>query len=614
MENSLSLNISSTSDCCFSPSEINQPKHTPVIHIIGGLMKRFIPISLFLAAGFAILQPLHAQFMVRATIDGIQEGTQSSGRGVMFGKFSPDYKTLTYQITFAKLSGNFTGAHFHFAPTGGIVQPITFVGNTATGTWSIPDTLLKYFFTNGIYINIHSSVNPGGEIRGAVIPTQVLFTFAMNGTLAGTQSSALGTGWLRIKDDAVQTLEYNIVFSGLSGPFTGMHIHAKPTETILIPLDSSDSTSSAGTLTKYADSVLKLLVQGNLAIDIHSTVYPAGEISGNITPSGDIPFVAAIDGPQAGTSSLGRGTVWAVLSSDLSTIRYSATYAHLQGSFTVAHFHTSVGNGVIHPVTFIGESTVGQWTGFSDANLQDLLRGRVYLNIHSSAAPGGEIHGTLHYVDKVFTTNIDGTQSGTGSPAKGTAWAYLNQNNDSLVYQVTFNGLIDTFTGAHFHLAPGGSIVFPLSFPDSATSSSPSWSIPNSLIPELVQGNIYVNIHSKTYKAGEIRGTFSENPGVIVTGVSEAQQLIPESFKLEQNYPNPFNPSTTIIYQLAQTGRASLKIYDVLGRTVATLSDGIQPAGQYRIVLNGGSLASGIYFYRLTTDKYSDVKKMLLLK
>jgi hypothetical protein len=596
----------------FFPFE-NNPTKTYIHRFYGGSMKRIINIFLFVVIGFIFFRPLYAQLMVRASIDGSQAGTQSSGHGVMFGMFSPDFKTLTYQITYSKLQGNFTAAHFHFTPTGGVIHPITFTGNTATGTWDIPDTLLKYFFTNSIYVNIHSSVNPGGEIRGSVIPTQVLFTIAMNGTLAGTQSTALGTGWFRIKDDSVPTLEYNIVFSGLSGPYTGMHIHAKPTETILIPLTSSDSASSVGTLTTYPDSVLKLLVQGNLAVDIHTTVYPAGEISGNITPGGDIPFVAAIDGPQAGTASLGRGTAWAVLRSDLSTIRYSATYAKLQGSYTASHFHTSVGNGVIHPITFTGETSVGQWTGFSDANLQDLLRGRVYLNIHSSVAPGGEIRGTLHYFDKIFTTTLDGVQSGTGSPAEGTAWAYLDQNNDSLAYQVTFNGLTASFTASHFHRAPGGSVVFPLSFPDSATSTG-LWTISDSLVPELVRGNIYVNVHSKAFPAGEIRGSFNFASGATISDVSEAQQTIPSSFALEQNYPNPFNPSTTIIYQLAHSGHTSLKIYDLLGRTVATLSEGEQPAGQYRIVFNGHALASGIYFYRLTANNFSEVKKMLLLK
>ncbi|RPI02091.1 MAG: CHRD domain-containing protein [Ignavibacteriae bacterium] len=558
------------------------------------------------------IQPLQAQISVRATIDGNQAGTSSAGHGVMFGQFSSDMKTLSYQITYAKLQGNFTAAHFHFAPTGGVIQPITFHGNTAVGTWIVPDTLLKYFFREGIYVNIHSNVYPGGEIRGSVIPTQVLFPITLDSTLSGTQSTAFGTGWLRIKEDTVPSLEYDMTFAGLSAPYTAMHIHTQPSGTVLFPLHTADSASSFGTWTTYPDSVLKLLVQGKLYVNVHSTLHPAGEIRGAITPNGAISFAANLDGVQAGTTSPGRGTGWAVLNADLSAIRYSVSYTKLQGTYTASHFHTAVTGGVIHPITFTDKTSVGQWTGFSDANLEDLLRGKVYVNIHSSVSPGGEIRGALKYSDGTFTTTLDGSQSGTGSPAKGTAWIHFNQQSDSLSYQATFSGLTGTFTASHFHIAPQGSVIFPLSYPDSATTSG-FWPPVDSLIPKLVQGNIYINVHSTAFPAGEIRGAFKSGSGT-VTDVPKTPQEIPAAFRLEQNYPNPFNPNTSIHYQLAQSGHLSLRVYDLLGRTVATLFDGEQPAGQYHFEFDGHALASGLYFYRLSTGHFSQARKMLLLK
>lgn len=89
---------------------------------------------------------------------------------------------------------------------------------------------------------------------------------------------------------------------------------------------------------------------------------------------------------------------------------------------------------------------------------------------------------------------------------------------------------------------------------------------------------------------------------------------IPEKFELLQNYPNPFNPSTYIEYRLPEKVYVTLKVYDVLGREVATLVDGEQDAGSYRVRFENSKISSGVYFYVLRAGKFVDVKKMMLLK
>ncbi|MFA5804914.1 MAG: T9SS type A sorting domain-containing protein [Melioribacteraceae bacterium] len=109
-----------------------------------------------------------------------------------------------------------------------------------------------------------------------------------------------------------------------------------------------------------------------------------------------------------------------------------------------------------------------------------------------------------------------------------------------------------------------------------------------------------------------IRAYVSSGP----TGVNEPIELLPSSFSLEQNYPNPFNPSTVISYQLPVAGHVSLKVFDMLGREVATLIDEFQQAGKYNSqfsILNS-ELSSGVYFYTLTAGNKIETKKMLLLK
>ncbi|MBK9227522.1 MAG: T9SS type A sorting domain-containing protein [Ignavibacteria bacterium] len=90
--------------------------------------------------------------------------------------------------------------------------------------------------------------------------------------------------------------------------------------------------------------------------------------------------------------------------------------------------------------------------------------------------------------------------------------------------------------------------------------------------------------------------------------------LIPKTYDLSQNYPNPFNPVTTIKYQIPEAGSVNLVIYDVLGREISTLVNTFQAAGYYEMRFDATDVASGVYFYRLKTEKFSDLKKMIILK
>jgi hypothetical protein len=108
--------------------------------------------------------------------------------------------------------------------------------------------------------------------------------------------------------------------------------------------------------------------------------------------------------------------------------------------------------------------------------------------------------------------------------------------------------------------------------------------------------------------------TLSANTGV------EYLEEIPQGFFLEQNYPNPFNPNTIISYQIPTLSRVTLKIYDVLGREVATLVDELKEPGSYNFEWRidnseiSSRYSSGIFFYTLRADKFIQTKKLVLLK
>lgn len=88
----------------------------------------------------------------------------------------------------------------------------------------------------------------------------------------------------------------------------------------------------------------------------------------------------------------------------------------------------------------------------------------------------------------------------------------------------------------------------------------------------------------------------------------------PDDYSLSNNYPNPFNPTTNFEFRIAEFGFVTLKIFDVLGREVATLMNEEKPAGKYEIQFDASGFSSGVYYYRLQTENFIETKKMVLLK
>ncbi|MDE3057201.1 MAG: CHRD domain-containing protein [Bacteroidota bacterium] len=557
-----------------------------------------------------------AQILITAALDGATAGTTSNGKGTMWGVLSPDLKTLTYLITYQNLQGNFTQAHFH-AAGGTVVEAIAFgVNNTASGVWSnIPDSLLGEFFSgNHIYVNIHSSTFPGGEIRGYLNPHQGGFIVALNGGGAGTSSMGLGTGWVTFdsdfQDSSFNKISYNFTYAGLEGSFTGAHFHSSLSTNVVEPIPFTDSSAS-GTIATMPDSVWALFIRGKIYVNVHSSVFPAGEIQGTLTPVGQIGLHASLDSSLAGTTSAATGTAWAALDLGTLNVHYSVTYAGLTGSFTMAHFHRK--SGIVHGITFTGNTAEEEWSNLADQDLVDLILGRLYVNIHSSTFPGGEIRGTMISHDGVMMATLDGSQAGTTSTATGTAWLSFG---DSLQYHATIAGLNGSYTAAHFHLSPQGTVLFATPFSDSTAFGY--WNAPDSIGTLFVENRIYMNVHSSLNPGGEIRGNMHLGYGQVITGVKNPPRAdaaaVPASFSLEQNYPNPFNPTTHVRFSISDFRLVVLTVYDILGRKIATLVNERKSPGTYDVTFDGSALASGVYLYRLQAGDYVRTKRMVVVK
>jgi hypothetical protein len=115
---------------------------------------------------------------------------------------------------------------------------------------------------------------------------------------------------------------------------------------------------------------------------------------------------------------------------------------------------------------------------------------------------------------------------------------------------------------------------------------------------DLVCTNIYVATKSLT---------------ITNTGIGNTSTA-PSEYRLAQNYPNPFNPGTLIVFSIPRNSFVSLKVYDVLGREIATLVEGDKPAGNYTVRFDGVAVANGTYLYKLQSGGYSETRKMVVLK
>ncbi|HWA05264.1 MAG TPA: T9SS type A sorting domain-containing protein, partial [Ignavibacteria bacterium] len=131
------------------------------------------------------------------------------------------------------------------------------------------------------------------------------------------------------------------------------------------------------------------------------------------------------------------------------------------------------------------------------------------------------------------------------------------------------------------------------------------------MLPSLkaASNKVYINNNSKSY---------IELPLInFVIGIKQISSEVPERFGLQQNYPNPFNPVTKIKFTVPSTGMnnfVKIAVYDVTGKLVTTLVDENFAPGTYEADFNGENYSTGVYFYRMVTNDFSEVKKMILVK
>lgn len=580
-----------------------------------------------------------------ADLSGSQENpaveTDASGTGA----FTLTDAGLIYSITITGLE--FTAAHFHNAAAGsngGVVRNLagSFTGNTARGVWKssdaqpLTDDLIAELLKGNIYVNAHTAANPGGEIRGQInLNTGVSFAAHLSGNQQNpaVTSDASGTGYFTLTDTG---LVFAITLDGLE--IANAHFHGGVLGAnggVVRGIASDFVNNTARGVWKATDAqpltveLLAALLSGNLYINAHTAANPGGEIRGQVLSNSGTSFGAQLTGDQENPAVVtDAGGTGSFLLTDAGLI-FAITVNGLEVSN--AHFHSGelgTNGGVVRAILndFVGNTAVGIWSPLDAQPLTPeligaLLAGKLYINAHTAANPGGEIRGqVLLNGGKGLSAKLMGTQENPPVTTAASGTGAFTLTDAGLVFNLTVSGL--DFTAAHFHNAPIGSnggVVRNIGADFVNHRAAGVWSgadaqaLTDSLMGELVLGNIYVNVHTADNPGGEIRGQLS--PFDFTTSVESIESLTNEA-EVGQllNFPNPFKQSTEIQFELKQAAQTTLKIYNSVGQEVATLLNEKMQTGLYKVTFESRNLPAGIYFSRLESAGQSAIGKMMLVK
>ncbi len=263
-----------------------------------------------------------------------------------------------------------------------------------------------------------------------------------------------------------------------------------------------------------------------------------------------------------------------------------------------------------------GNKWIGtEWDGIAKFN------GTIWevYNSKNSNFPNGNIYGTIAISN---SGNIWVATDAGLARFNGSNWSVYNTNNSGIPSNNVLSIAIDDannkwigtssyWNGSNY--IGGGMVKYDgtnWTVYNSSNSSLPANQVVTIVIDK--SGNKWMGVKDQnSYLKGSI-AVFNE--GGIISSIKSSYENIQQGYLLYQNYPNPFNPTTVIDYKIPRSGLVTLKIYDILGREVATLVDDEKPAGNYKVSFDGSRLSSGIYFYRIQAGDYVSVKKMILMK
>ena len=555
-----------------------------------------------------------------------------------------------------------SGSHLHvgFAGENGPVElslTPTLSDDNRSGTFEagnntftdVPANIVETLTNRGHYLNIHSEDYPAGEIRGQVVPEANIYFYApLSGMNEVPQNTSQATGALMVEWTADNS-SINVTgsFSGLESDYAsdiGSHLHAGLAgqnggiELALTP-DLADDMRSATYLPTDNEFTLTteqvgLLVERSLYANIHTADFNGGEIRGQLVPLAQHYFTTSLTGlaevDPVETAAQG-GLAFEFRNGTLSaTGSFSGLESNNIGS-PGSHIHSGAAGesgGVLYTLSpELDDETdarAGTYSApdntfeLSNDEIGQLVSAGLYVNVHSVDNPSGEIRGQILLAPNVapetapeITAPADGATlavEGESSAAFEPMWTESEDADGDPVVYVWELALDENFDNVVFSAAAGSGASLPL------TIGAVDELLGTLGVDEGASATVY---HRATATDGSGLNTGAGASVTLERGVVTSNETGPEvakTYELQQNYPNPFNPTTNITYSLPEQSEIMLKVYDMVGREVATLINREQAAGSYTINFDASELSSGMYLYRLNTGSTTITRKMMLIK
>lgn len=355
-------------------------------------------------------------------LNGMNEvpAVTTNARGMAVFMLQKHEGKLSIKVVVDGLSGAITGAHLHkgaAGTNGPVVENLTTMVNGNTIMAEVDPTAYLADLKNGdIYLNIHTAANAGGEVRGQLMMMPLLQFDAMLDTAQETtavtgMANGMGVASIRI-NYTFDTLWYDAQLNDLTGSVQMAHLHKGGVDVsggvvIGIPSGSINGNVISGMFTgaDLSDSLMNYLLEGNIYLNVHTAANPAGEVRGQVYKTFREGYTYHINGaqevPMVNSNASGTGMV--SIDRDQTSAHYMIVVDQLTG-FTAAHFHNNVAGqngGVIYNLTpkYGNGGIFGYWLDsemtmpFSKANSNKFRKDSVYVNIHTSANPNGEVRG-----------------------------------------------------------------------------------------------------------------------------------------------------------------------------------------------------------------------------
>lgn len=591
---------------------------------------------------------LSGNILLTARMTGDQEvpavTTSAVGLGSFFLNESMD--TLCVNITAINLSGPITGIHVHMGgmgTNGGVVTDLSpyISGNKITATLTGSDltpAMVKAYLEGNMYLNVHTSANPNGEIRGQIlVESDRSYHAALDGAqeVPAVSTSAIGLGTFAVSKSGEEML-VEVVVDGLSGPITGAHLHNAPAGSnggVVIDLTPGISDNRIS-INVDPSTILGALDSNAIYINIHTAANPGGEIRGQLALARSVLyFDAVLDTAQENTpvTAAGNptGVAWFNLSAGLDTLDYDILVEDVTGTPTGAHLHTGalgVDGGVAIDLSagIMGNHIKGQITGaaITPQVVRDMLSGGIYVNVHTAANASGEVRGQVYKLAREgYSANLTGDQEvpAVTTTATGNGIVSIDRNQSNAHYMVVVDGLSGNVTGAHFHVAEAGNsggVIFNLTPDFSGMGTSDAafgyWTA-NDGTPFVTQNSVqfrgdsvYFNIHTAANPNGEIRGQvirgsycFQESIGI------EEEITAVDGLKI---YPNPSVNNEINIDFTPSSDQININIADLTGNTLIN-TEASASSGNVRIYPD---LNAGVYL--ITVQRGNSVETVKYIK